>query len=383
MGLRSTSAKKPVPSEAPVPAEVVEAAFHQSFPNSVLTIDSHVGGEPARLVVGGVSPIPGQTVNDKRLYLSRVLDEVRLRLTREPRGHRDMFASILTRPESSEAAFGLVYMDARRYPYLCGHATMAAVSALLELGIIEAQLPETQVVVDTPSGPWRTTAHVREWRTSPEEEITSDGRPQPGLVGVAVDSVTIRPEVAFAYLLDQPLDVPDLGRIQVDVSFTGGFFVMVSVDQISLDLTPENASRLARLGMSIMEAANAQLSVQHPQRPYINTIDVVEFFDPCGHTHGRGKNFVVFGEGHIDRSPCGTGTCAKMALLHRRGDLAVGRPFVNEGLMGTTFDARIVREISVAKLPAIIPEVKGTAYLTGLHHFVVAPGDPFSEGFLL
>jgi proline racemase len=375
--------EKPVSSGAPVSAQAIEAAFHQRFPNSVLTIDSHVGGEPARLVVEGLPPIPGQTVNDKRLYLSENLDEIRLRLTQEPRGHRDMFASILTEPECEEAAFGLVYMDARRYPYLCGHATMAAVSALIELGIIEAQLPETQVVVDTPSGPWRTTAHVREQVTSPQEKVAGEGRRRPGATEVVVDSVAIRPEVAFAYLLDQPLDVPGLGRIQVDVSFTGGFFVMVSMDQISLELTPDNAPRLAHLGMSIMEVGNKQLSVRHPQRTYINTIDVVEFFDPRGHAAGRGKNFVVFGEGHVDRSPCGTGTCAKIALLHRRGELAVGQPFVNEGLMGTTFEARILRETSVSHLPAIIPQVSGTAYITGLHRFMLAPGDPFPEGFLL
>ncbi len=345
----------------------IEAAFHQLFQDSILTIDSHVGGEPARLVVGGLPPIPGQTTNDKRLYLSQNLDFVRLRLTREPRGHRDMFASILTRPESEDAAFGLVYMDARRYPYLCGHATIAAVSALIELELIEAQPPETQVVVDTPSGPWRTTAHVRD---------VGGGQ-------LAVASVSIRPEVAFAYLLDQPLDVPGLGRIQVDTSFTGGFFVMVSADQIGLDLTVDNAPQLAQLGMAIIDASNEQLSVEHPQRAYINTIDVVEFFDPRGHADGRGKNFVVYGEGHVDRSPCGTGTCAKMALLHRRGELAVGQPFVNEGLLGTTFDARIVRETTVEHLPAIIPEVSGKAYLTGLHHFVLAPDDPFPEGFLV
>jgi proline racemase len=234
------------------------------------------------------------------------------------------------------------------------------------------------VVVDTPSGPWHTTAHVRERPASPREN-----RPGPGPSRVVVDSVAIRPEVAFAYLLDQPLDVPGLGRIQVDVSFTGGFFVMVAIDQIGLDLTVDNAPRLAQLGMAIIEAGNAQLSVRHPQRTYINTIDVVEFFDPRGHADGRGKNFVVYGEGHVDRSPCGTGTCAKVALLHRRDELALGQPFANQGLMGTTFDARILRETSIAHLPAIIPEVSGRAYITGLHHFVLAPGDPFPEGFLV
>jgi proline racemase len=354
----------------------IEKAFHQAFDQTLLAIDSHVAGEPARLIVGGVPEILGRTTNDKRLFLSEKLDDVRLRVTREPRGHRDMFASILVEPESEQAAFGLVYMDARRYPYLCGHATMAAVSALIELGAIEASPPEACVIVDTPSGPWETIAQVR-------ENPHSDGRRW------RVESVAVRPEISFAYLLDQTLQVPSLGSLQVDVSFTGGFFVMVSADQIDLDLTVENAPRLAQLGMDIIEAGNAQLEIQHPQRDYINTIDVVEFYDPRGHVKKHGKNFVVLGEGHIDRSPCGTGTCAKLALLHRRGQLAVGEPFVNEGLLGTTFDARIVSESSLSNpaagfnFPAVVPEVRGAAHITGLQHFVLTPEDPFPEGFLI
>ncbi len=357
-------------------ADKIESAFHQAFDQTLLAIDSHVGGEPARLIVAGLPEVPGKTTNDKRLFLSENLDNIRLRVTREPRGHRDMFASILVEPESDNAAFGLVYMDARRYPYLCGHATIAAVSAMIELGLLEAKSPETRVVVDTPSGPWETIAQVR-------EKPHHDGRRW------RVDSVAIRPEISFAYLLNQTLQVPGLGNIQVDVSFTGGFFVMVSADQIDLDLTIENAPQLARLGMDIIEAGNAQLEVQHPQREYINTIDVVEFFDPRGHKDKRGKNFVVLGEGHVDRSPCGTGTCAKLALLHKRGQLDVGELFVNEGLLGTTFDARIVRESSITnpatgeKLPAIIPEISGAAHITGLQHFVLTPEDPFPEGFLI
>jgi proline racemase len=354
----------------------IEKAFHQAFDNTLLAIDSHVAGEPARLIVGGLSEISGKTTNDKRLFLSENLDDIRLRVTREPRGHRDMFASILVEPESEEAAFGLVYMDARRYPYLCGHATIATVSALIELGMIEASPPEACVVVDTPSGPWETIAQVRE-------------NPHPDGRRWRVESVAIRPEISFAYLLDQTLQIPDLGNIRVDVSFTGGFFVMVSANQIGLELSVENAPRLAQLGMEIIEAGNAQLAIRHPQRDYINTIDVVEFYDPREHERKRGKNFVVLGEGHIDRSPCGTGTCAKLALLHKRGQLDVGEAFVNEGLLGTTFDAHIVRESLIEdpttgnNFPAIIPEVSGAAHMTGLQHFILTPDDPFPEGFLI
>jgi proline racemase len=250
------------------------------------------------------------------------------------------------------------------------------VSALIELGIIEAHPPKVDVIVDTPSGPWKTNAQVRK-------------NPEPKGRRLLVDSVAIQPEISFAYQLDQSLEVPGLGQIQVDVAFTGGFFVMINANQIDLELTVENAPQLAQLGMAIIEASNLQLTVQHPRRPYINTIDVAEFYNPSGHHNQRGKNFVVLGEGHIDRSPCGTGTCAKLALLHQRGEIKVGQRFVNEGLLGTTFDARIVRESTLedpttgCDFPAIIPEVGGKAHIISLQHFVLTPEDPFPEGFLL
>jgi proline racemase len=340
------------------------------FENQIKTLDAHAGGEPIRLVIDGLPPIPGQTINDKRLYISENLDHVRLLLTQEPRGHRDMFGAIITEPVSEEGDFGIVFMDACRYPYMCGHGIIGAVTGFIEMGWLEAEEPETIVVVDSPSGLIHARARV--------EGV--NGHPR-------VESVAFQMESAFAFLLDQSLEVPGLGRLTVDVSFAGGFFVMVAADQIgskrSGSLTPDNAPELARWGMAIIEAGNKQLKVQHPTRTYINTIDVMEFYDPVDHLEARGKNFVVLGEGHVDRSPCGTGTSAKMALLHRRGELSVGQTFVNEGLLGTTFEGRIVEETTVGTLQAIVPEIRGTAHVTGLHRFVVTPDDPFPEGFLI
>jgi len=344
------------------------------------TLDLHVGGEPIRLLIDGLPPIPGSTINEKRLYLAEHLDHIRLLLTREPRGHRDMFAAVITDPVSDRGDFGIVFMDARRYPYMCGHGTIGAVTAFLEMGWLEAGEPETTVVADTPSGPVETSARVRR---------AEDGR-------LRVESVGIQLESAFAFLLDQRLEVPALGQIPVDVVFAGGFFVMVSNEHLGLEnpgdrgdsggylqLSPENAPRLIRLGMAITEAADAQIAVQHPSRPYIDTIDVVEFYDPHHDDQRRGKNAVIYGEAHIDRSACGTGTSAKMALLHRRGKLAPGETFVNESPLGSTFEGRIVAETSVGPFSAVVPEIRGTAHVTGLHRFLVTPDDPFPEGFLI
>jgi proline racemase len=354
------------------------------------TLDLHAGGEPVRLLIDGLPRIPGQTINDKRLFLGEHFDHVRLLLTQEPRGHRDMLAAVITEPVSEEGDFGIIFMDARRYPYMCGHGTIGAVTASVEMGWLEmddledargllAAGTEVPIVVDSPSGPIATRASLTR---------TDDGRRR-------VESVSIQLESAFALLLDQPLQVPGLGEITTDVVFAGGFFVMVSNRELGrlssssscrgepLALTPENAAKLVQLGMAITEAANRQLEVQHPTRPYIDTIDVVEFYDPCGDRERRGKNAVIYGEAHIDRSACGTGTSAKMALLHRRGELAVGERFVNESPLGSTFEGRIVEETSVDSIPAIVPEIRGRAHVTGLHRFVVTPDDPFPTGFLI
>jgi len=341
--------------------ETITQTLHKQFGDPLVVLDSHTEGEPTRLIMG-LSNIPGETINDKRMHMMHEMDHIRLLVTQEPRGHRDILAAAVTEPVTDGAAFGLIYMDARRYPYLCGHGTIGAVTTLIEAGVIKAQPPKTIITVDTPAGPMEATADIE------------DGR---------VASVAISAVPCFAYLLDQPLDIPGVGKIQVDISFAGGFFAMVSQGQIGLDLTVNNASKLASLGMAIIDAANEQIPVQHPTQPYIDTIDVAEFFDPSGHIQHRGRNVVIYGESHVDRSPCGTGTCAKMALLHKRGELTVGEPFINAGILGTTFEGQILSETRVADYTAIIPQFKGRAYITGINRFFVDPDDPFPEGFLL
>lgn len=339
----------------------IAAGLLRHYPEQLLTIDSHTAGEPTRLIIGGIEPLPGATVADKRRYLMRELDHVRLQLTREPRGHRDMLAALVTEPTSDGADFGLIYMDAQRYPYLCGHATIGAVTTLIEAGAIEAQEPETTVIVDTPSGPMETRARVR------------DGK---------VEWVAMRAVPSFVYSEDQPLSVPDVGSILVDTVCVGGFFAMVSADQIGLSLTPDNTGRLIELGMAIIDAANEQLTVHHPTRPEVKTVDVTEFYAPSDQP-GHGVSAVVYGASHIDRSPCGTGTSAKMTLLHHRGQLPLHQPFVNAGILGTTFEGQLVAETSVGDLVAVVPEVRGSAQVTGVHQFVLDQRDPFPHGFLV
>jgi len=332
------------------------------FSSRLITIDSHTAGEPTRLIVGGIGSLPGKTLKEKRFHFMETLDPIRLQLTREPRGHRGMFTALLTEPTSRGADFGLIYMDPRRYPYLCGHATIGAVTTLIDSGVLKTRGQKTTVVVDTPSGPMETVAH------------TKDGK---------VESVAIRMVPSFVYGTDEVLNVPQLGRISVDTVCVGGFFAMVSIDQIGLDLVPENSPRLIELGMTIIEMANRQLEVRHPIRPEVTTVDVAEFYDPSGHGRGLGKNAVIYGEAHMDRSPCGTGTAAKMTLLHHRGQIDLNQPFRNLSPLESAFDARIVEKMKIGDRMGVVVEVQGSAHITGFHEFVVDPRDPFPKGFLI
>lgn len=337
--------------------------------DQIVTLDLHAGGEPIRLVIDGFPPIPGETMNDKRLYVGEHLDHLRLLLTQEPRGHRDMFAGVVTDAVSEHGDFGVVFMDPRRYPYMCGHGTIGAVTAFLEMGWLEAGESETVVTVDAPAGPVRALARLR-------GPVRSAGP-------LRVDSVAIELESAFVLSRNRMLDVPGWGRIAVDVAFAGGFGLLISSEQVGLSITPSNAPELARCGMAAIEAANHQLEVQHPTRPYMDTVDSAEIYDPSYDTRGHGKNAMIYGEGHVDRSACGTGTSIKMALLHHRGQLDVGETYVNGGILGTTFEGQLVAETNVGELPAVVPEVRGSAQITGVHQFVVDPRDPFPCGFLL
>ncbi len=338
-------------------------ALSNQFPSRLATIDSHTAGEPTRLIISGVAPVPGQTMEEKRHYFMDNMDHIRLQLTREPRGHRDMMAALVTEPTTEGADFGLIYMDARRYPYLCGHATIGAVTTLMEAGMLpQPNAPETTVMVDTPSGPMEARAFIE------------DGK---------VESVAIRTVPSFVYRENETMDMPGLGRITVDTVCVGGFFVMVSADQIGLELTPANGHKLIELGMTIIEVANQQLEVRHPTRPEVTTIDVAEFYNPAGHSHGHEKNVVVYGQAHMDRSPCGTGTAAKMTLLHHRGQLAINQPITNASPLGTTFEGRLVAETRVGDFKAVIAEIRGSAHITGIHEFVLDARDPFPKGFLI
>jgi len=339
----------------------IKNGFLNRYPDRIVTIDSHTQGEPTRLLISGVGTLPGSTMKDKRNYFGSHYDHVRMLLTREPRGHRGIMAAVVTEPISPKGQFGLFYMDARRYPYLCGHATIGAVASLIEAGALDTDDGDTIISVDTPSGPLDAHTRIR------------DGR---------VESVAIDMVPSFVFDTGREIDVTGFGKVPVDLVCVGGFFAMVSARSIGIDLVPKNSHRLIPLGMAVIEAANRAFSVYHPERPEVNTVDVTEFYDENAKT-GAGKSVVIYGESHMDRSPCGTGTTAKMTLLHHIGKLDPGQSYKNASPLGTVFEGRIVKTLSIGKFGGIVGQVRGNAQITGYHQFVVDANDPFQKGFLI
>ncbi len=344
-----------------IPQHQLAEQFRSRYPQRLLTIDSYTAGEPTRLIVGGLADPPGNTMADKRQHFMDNHDHVRQLLTKEPRGHRGMLAAFVTAPVTPGATFGLIYMDTRRYPYLCGHATIGAVTSLIELGAIPVTGEQVDVVVDTPSGIMPARAYLQ---------------------GNKVAAVAFEAAPSFVYATGQQLDVPEWGWLEVDTVCVGGFFVMIAAEQLPGGLAAYGSGAMVRLGMQAIAAANAQLSVRHPERPEVTTVDVAEIYAK-GDRAREGTGRVIYGESHIDRSPCGTGTAAKLTLLHARWLIKTGEVFRNTGPLGTVFEARVVRNTNVGQLPAVVVEIKGAAHITGCHEFVCDAEDPFPEGFLL
>ena len=332
----------------------------------ISVIDTHTAGEDARLVTAGVPKIPGKDIVEKKQYLIDNLDDLRKSVMFEPRGHQDMFGAFLLPPTKEEADFALIFMDTGGYLNMCGHNTIAAVTAAVETGMVDVEegATEKEVVVETPAGLIYATAKLKD-------------------NGAKVKEVSFKNVESFLYKRDLELDVEGVGHIKFDISFGGSFFCILSADQLGLEVKPENASKLKEAGLKIRDAVNANIEIQHPTLSHIKSVDLVEIYDKPSHPEATYKNVVVFGDGNIDRSPCGTGTSAKLATLYAKGELKPGEPFVYESILGTLFKGRIVEERKLADFDAIIPEITGSGYILGFSNYVYDPDDALTYGFLL
>jgi proline racemase len=314
-------------------------------------VDSHTEGMPTRVVTSGVDPIPGATMLERKLHFEREMDDLRLLLMREPRGHSAMSGAILQPATREDADWGVLFIEVSGCLPMCGHGTIGVATVLVETGRVEVREPETVVRLDTPAG-------LVEARVA-----VSDGRAR---------SVTLRNVRSFLYERDRRA-----GDVVCDLAFGGNFYALVPVEAVD----PSEADSLVRRGLEIMAAVNEDPPV-HPEDARIAGCRHVVFHAPGG-DGADARNATAVHPGWLDRSPCGTGTSAKLAALHARGELGVGDEFVNRSVIGTRFGGRIVAETSVGELPAIVPEITGRAWITGMGQYVLDPEDPFPAGFAL
>jgi proline racemase len=320
----------------------------------VTTIDYHTAGKPFRIVKDGIGPILGKTMLDKRRYALEHLDDVRRLLVCEPRGHADMYGCFLTEAIDDGADFGVLFFHNAGYSTACGHGTIALATAAIETGMIEGVEPETALTLDVPSGRLPAVAAVK------------DGN---------VEGARFTNVPSFVY--EEKVQVPTgRGEVSADIAFGGAFYALVDAEAVELPVEPANVTEFIALGREIKAAIERDHDVVHPLEPELRDIYGVIF---C---QGR-RNITVFADGEVDRSPCGSGTSARLALLDGRGTLPRGATFVHESVIGTQFEARVTGDAQVGDYPAVVTEIAGSAHLTGFHQFVLEPSDPLGTGFLL
>ena len=332
------------------------------FSRTIQAIDSHTAGEATRIVVGGIPNIKGNTMPEKKQYLEDHLDHIRTAIMLEPRGHNDMFGSVMTQPCDPDADFGIIFMDGGGYLNMCGHGSIGAMTVAVETGVVPMEEPVTKVVMEAPAG-----------------IIKGDVKVENG----KVQSVSIFNVPAFLYKKDQEVELPGVGKVKFDISFGGSFFAIVHASQLGLKIEPKNAAKLTDLAMELRDIINRDIEIQHPTLENIKTVDVVEIWDEPTNEKATYKNVVIFGQGQVDRSPCGTGTSAKLATLHARGELKEGEKFVYESILGTLFEGEIVVTTKVGEFDAVLPKITGSAYMTGFNNFLIDEDDPVKYGFIL
>jgi proline racemase len=319
-------------------------------------VDSHTEGMPTRVVTGGVGPIPGATMLDRKLHFEQHMDDLRLLLMREPRGHSAMSGAILQPPTRADADWGVLFIEVSGLLPMCGHGTIGVATVLVETGMVEVREPETVVRLDTPGG-------LVEARVA-----VADGRAR---------GVTLRNVPSF--LLERERRVGDL---VCDIAFGGNFYAIVPATAAGVEIDPERSGELIERGREIMQTINADAPPVHPDDPRIAGCRHVIFHAP-GSNGAHGRNATSIHPGWLDRSPCGTGTSARMAQLWARGELGIGEDFVNESVIGTRFVGRLVEETRVGGVPAVVPEISGRAWVTGMGQYLLDADDPFPAGFAL
>lgn len=328
----------------------------------IKTIDAHTAGEPLRIVVDGLSPIPGKTMLEKRRYAQKHLDELRTALMWEPRGHADMYGCITTDPVSPDSDLGVLFLHNEGFSTMCGHGIIALATVAIEAKVLKVRGNNPAIKLDTPAG--QVIARIRK----------AKGR---------VKEVSFLNVPSFVYALDQAVEVPGLGRIRFDVAFGGAFYAFCRAEDLGVRLVPGDFRRLIDVGMRIKKAVMGTLPINHPFEKDLGFLYGTIIVGPPENPAHHSRNVCVFAEGEVDRSPTGTGVSGRAALHYARGELKKGETFVVESILGTCFAGRITETISFGPYEAVIPEVTGRAHIVGRNELLIDPEDPLRSGFIL
>ena len=333
-----------------------------NFKNMFQVIETHTVGQPTRTVTAGLPPIPGDTIEDKMLYLREHADWIRRIITWEPRGSDIMSGVLLLPPCRKEADFGAIFIEVGGYLPMCGHDTIGCCTAVIEAGLVTVTEPYTMITLDTPVGLVHAKVRVENGHA---------------------ESVTFENIPSFVMLRDGSVDIAGIGAVRFDVAYGGNTYAIVSADACGLTIEPTETKKIIACGEKIRQAINEKYDIRHPEKDFIRGVTHVEFYTKPKTPGADCRNAVVIPDGSLDRSPCGTGSSAKIALLHERGELAENVPFVHESIIGSLFTCRVKGVSRVGETEAVIPEITGSAYVMGLHTLVVDPRDPFQEAFQL
>lgn len=329
----------------------------------ITTIDAHTAGEPLRIITGGLPEIPGDSILEKRRYAQTHLDDLRRALMWEPRGHADMYGCVLTPPTTPDGDVGVLFLHNEGFSTMCGHGIIGLVKVGVDTGMLKSSGSKPEFKIDTPAGRVVATAHME--------------------AGI-VKQVSFVNVPSFLLERDLLVDVPGLGSVQCDIAFGGGFYAYVDAGPLGLDLTTEHAGELIDVGMRIKHAVMDTYEIVHPDGdPRLNFLYGTIFVRHLGQGGVHSRNVCIFAEGQVDRCPTGTGVSGRLAIHAARGELGIDEPIVVESIVGSRFSGRILSSTQVGEHPAVIPEITGTAHITGRNELLIDPDDPLAYGFFI
>jgi trans-L-3-hydroxyproline dehydratase len=328
----------------------------------VQTIDAHTAGEPFRVILTGYPELEGSTVLERRRTALAHHDALRTALMWEPRGHADMYGCVLVPPQTEGADFGILFLHNEGYSTMCGHGIIAITTVVLETGMVPSQEPETILRIDAPAG-----------------LITARARVEAG----RVTRVAFTNLPSFVLQADREVQVPGLGSVRCDVAYGGAFYAYVDAAEVGVTLGPESYQQLIDKGMAIKRAVMAAGGITHPFEEDLSFLYGTIFTGVPLSDGADSRNVCVFAEGEVDRSPTGTGVSGRAAIHRARGELDLGQDMVIESIIGSRFTVRVLEDAEFGPYPAVVPEVEGSASITGRHEFLIDPDDPLREGFIL